>query len=201
MSSTETIRQLAAARRRRRLSQTQVAHFLGTTQSAIARLESAGSDPRIGTIARYAEVVGMELSVTPLSKQPSLARTGAEIGAELAHGDNATALRHVIQFLDDVESLPPELRQEAVRDEPERLPDRRWDALLGGIAEYASLRFGFDTPGWAAAPSRFLRRFWFVIEDVLRRPAPGLAAVAFARTPAPLASRGVFLDADSLASV
>jgi hypothetical protein len=72
---------------------------------------------------------------------------------------------------------------------------------LAGIAEYAGLRFEFATPGWAAAPSRFLHRFWFVIEDVLRRPAPGLAALAFVKAPAPLANRGVFLDADSLVSV
>lgn len=197
----ETISELRSARIRKGIPQTEVALYIGTTQSAVARLEAAQSDPRLGTVQRYAEAVGMRLTVVPMRPGgPSLALTAEGVRAELAADDPDGALRHVIQFLDDLARQAPELRRQAVRDEPERV-NIHWDALLAGIAEYASQRFGFAVPGWAAAPSRFLRNFWFVIEDLLGRPAPGLAAMAFVRSPSALANRGVFLDNDSLVSV
>ncbi|WP_153415349.1 hypothetical protein [Nocardia macrotermitis] len=115
--------------------------------------------------------------------------------------DGGEALRQVIQFLDEVEHMDSTRVRETVHGEPGSTGDRRWDALLAGIAEYVSRRAGLLVPGWTAAPSRFLDRFWFVIEDILGRPAPGLAAAAFVSSPAELAGRGVFLDRSSLASV
>lgn len=57
---------VAAALRERRkeagLSQTEVAQRMGTTQSAVSDLESgAVGDPRLFTVLRYAQAVGLEL--------------------------------------------------------------------------------------------------------------------------------------------
>jgi transcriptional regulator with XRE-family HTH domain len=194
-----TISRLRAARRDRRISQTDIAARVGTTQSAIARLESGQSDPRLDTVRRYATAVGLRLTLA--SNGPTLASTAAAVGDELRRDDLGSALRHVIQFLDDTARLSRDRIRESMRDEPESVGDRRWDALLGGIAEYTALGAGIPVPGWSAAPGRFLGRFWFVIEDLLGRPAPGLAALAFVSSPAPLANRGVFLDRTALISV
>jgi len=43
------------------LTQTQVAAAMGTSQSAVAKLERAESDPRLSTVARYALAVGHDL--------------------------------------------------------------------------------------------------------------------------------------------
>ena len=142
-----------------------------------------------------------QLAAVPAISGPSLSALARDISDSLATRDADDALRHVIQFLDDVSRMEAESRRLAVWEEPEQVGDRRWDALLAGIAEMVSLRYGLAVPGWATAPGRFLRRFWFVIEDILGRPAPGLAAAAFARAPRPLANRGVFIDAGSLVSV
>jgi ribosome-binding protein aMBF1 (putative translation factor) len=48
----------------RRLSQAELAELVGTTQSAIARLESGGRPPRIDTLRRIAEALDCELVVT-----------------------------------------------------------------------------------------------------------------------------------------
>jgi ribosome-binding protein aMBF1 (putative translation factor) len=56
------VRSLAERRRKLGLSQTVVAARMGTSQSALARLEAGESDPRISTIERYAEVLGQELA-------------------------------------------------------------------------------------------------------------------------------------------
>jgi ribosome-binding protein aMBF1 (putative translation factor) len=62
---------LTAERQAARLSQTEVAARMGTSQSAVARLESGEADARASTLERYAAAVGCEInwrlqgSVTP----------------------------------------------------------------------------------------------------------------------------------------
>ena len=56
--------QLQKARARAGLTQDAVAERMGTTRSAISRLESAGKHtPSIATLRRYAEAVGCDLKV------------------------------------------------------------------------------------------------------------------------------------------
>jgi transcriptional regulator with XRE-family HTH domain len=55
--------QLAEQRKARGLSQAELAELTGTTQSAIARLESGGRPPRIDTLLRIAEALDCELVV------------------------------------------------------------------------------------------------------------------------------------------
>ena len=43
------------------LSQTEVAARMGTSQSAVARLEAGEADIRLSTLERYAAAVGMDL--------------------------------------------------------------------------------------------------------------------------------------------
>jgi len=43
------------------LSQTEVAARMGTSQSAVARLEAGEADVRLSTLERYAAAVGMQL--------------------------------------------------------------------------------------------------------------------------------------------
>jgi DNA-binding XRE family transcriptional regulator len=56
--------QMLRARSRAGLTQDAVAEKMGTTKSAISRLESAGKHaPSLATLKRYAEAVGCELQV------------------------------------------------------------------------------------------------------------------------------------------
>jgi len=56
------LRSLADRRRELGLSQTAVAARMGTSQSALARLEGGEADPRITTVQRYALAMGEELA-------------------------------------------------------------------------------------------------------------------------------------------
>ncbi len=58
----QLVRRLADAREQAGLTQTEVARRMGTTQSAIARFEGGDSDPRLSTVERYAQVVGVDLT-------------------------------------------------------------------------------------------------------------------------------------------
>jgi predicted transcriptional regulator len=52
---------LLARRRQLGLSQTEVAARMGTSQSAVARLESGAADLRLSTLQRYASAVGWRI--------------------------------------------------------------------------------------------------------------------------------------------
>ena len=53
--------QLTARRVALGLSQTEVAARMGTSQSAVARIESGANDVRLSTLERYAAAVGWRL--------------------------------------------------------------------------------------------------------------------------------------------
>ena len=53
---------LAAQRHAAGLSQTEVAARMGTSQSAVARLESGGADARASTLERYAAAIGCQIT-------------------------------------------------------------------------------------------------------------------------------------------
>jgi transcriptional regulator with XRE-family HTH domain len=55
--------QVAEQRRAHGLSQKELAELTGTTQSAIARLESGGRPPRIDTLLGIAEALDCDLTV------------------------------------------------------------------------------------------------------------------------------------------
>ncbi len=80
------------------LTQTQVAARMGTSQSAVARVESGGSDVRLSTVERYAAAVGHVV-------QWSLDDAGSA-----ASGRTATARKH-----QDADSGHPGRRQAGTR--------------------------------------------------------------------------------------
>jgi predicted transcriptional regulator len=53
--------ELVAGRHQLGLSQTEVAARMGTSQSAVARLESGDADVRLSSLERYAAALGAEL--------------------------------------------------------------------------------------------------------------------------------------------
>ena len=69
--------ELAEQRKSARLSQTEVAARMGTSQSAVARLESGDADVRASTLERYAAAIGSEITWRPQGR-PDGDVTGGE---------------------------------------------------------------------------------------------------------------------------
>ena len=68
------LRQLLDARKQAGLTQEEVALRMGTTRSAISRLEAARKHlPALTTLRRYAEVLGcdVEINLVPRANQPA----------------------------------------------------------------------------------------------------------------------------------
>ena len=62
--------QVADRRKERGLSQADLAELVGTTQSAIARLERGGRPPRIDTLLRIANALDADLHIELLDREP-----------------------------------------------------------------------------------------------------------------------------------
>lgn len=56
------LKSLGERRQKLGISQTLVAAKMGTSQSALARIESGDVDPRLSTVERYANALGEELA-------------------------------------------------------------------------------------------------------------------------------------------
>ena len=60
----ELVRELLAARAKAGLTQEQVAESMGTTKSAVSRLEAVGRlSPSVSTLKKYARAVGCEVEI------------------------------------------------------------------------------------------------------------------------------------------
>ena len=71
------VEELAGQRKSARLSQTEVAARMGTSQSAVARLESGDADVRASTLERYAAAIGSQITWRPQGR-PDGDMTGGE---------------------------------------------------------------------------------------------------------------------------
>lgn len=67
----EVIAELSARRRESGLSQTEVAARMGTSQSAVARLESGDGDVRASTLDRYAAAIGHRINMEVQGMAPN----------------------------------------------------------------------------------------------------------------------------------
>lgn len=125
----------------------------------------------------------------------TLPRVAAGVRTASSGGDKDTALRWVIQFVDEFRTASAEARAAAVKDEPPSTGSLEWDSLIGGLVEWLSREYGLVTPAWSAAPGRFLDHWWFLPDKA------SLRAIVFAETPAALANRGVFVSRTAFESV
>ena len=67
---------LTSQRRSAGLSQTEVAARMGTSQSAVARLETGDADVRVSTLERYAAAIGSQLAWQAQAGQAELGQPG-----------------------------------------------------------------------------------------------------------------------------
>jgi predicted transcriptional regulator len=67
----EVIASLVQERHRLGLSQTEVGARMGTSQSAVARLEAGDGDLRVSTLQRYAAAVGRDVRFRLVRGDPS----------------------------------------------------------------------------------------------------------------------------------
>src|SRR5215470_19623179 len=75
--------ELADQRRSAGLSQTEVAARMGTSQSAVARLEAGDADVRASTLERYAAAIGSQITWQLGGRPPERAAGHVVLGLDL----------------------------------------------------------------------------------------------------------------------
>ena len=98
----QLVKRLLGYREAAGLTQRNVADAMGTTQSAVSTFETASNDPRISTILRYANAVGVRLaceisraSTTSRGQKFTSPPTGGSISIPLVHSRTTVASRNV----------------------------------------------------------------------------------------------------------
>jgi transcriptional regulator with XRE-family HTH domain len=95
---------LASARRLAGISQAELAAKVGTSQSAIARLEQGGGNPTLDSIARVAFALGFEvkLSIQPIeAADPVIALYMRDVDRTLLRENRRRTVDERIRALDD----------------------------------------------------------------------------------------------------
>lgn len=87
----QLVRELLGARMRAGLTQAEVAESMGTTKSAVSRLEATGThSPSVTTLKKYARAVGCDVEIRLV---PATRRSSAFSGRSKAAGSRPAASR------------------------------------------------------------------------------------------------------------
>jgi len=121
-----------------------------------------------------------------------LARLAEKIRDAIMSGDEKTAWRWVIGFLDDFRGSSPQGSVFLVSEPPAIIGDARYDATLAALAEHLCTEAGLPIPSWTWEDARMAKPWWF--------PAglPGFEAMALRDSPIAFKRHGVFLTERAL---
>lgn len=103
-------------------------------------------------------------------------------------------LKLVFEFFRGVGDADADLGQ-LIAQEPPRVGDARFDAILAASAEYVAYHHDLPVPEWAVDDSRTLDFGWFIPEYQQAR------RWAMAYSPAAFKARGIYIEERDLANV
>ena len=117
--------------------------------------------------------------------------TMAELAGHLSRQDDEkTKWKHVWEFLEEYRWEPIENRAELLIEVPSSTGDRRWDALLGALAEHLAAQLDLAPPEWSR--SQVLTTPWFPSS------LPSKRTEALVWAPAAFRKHGVYLSSHDL---
>lgn len=125
-------------------------------------------------------------------KEPTIDDVAEVINQCLVDGDENSAIRIALRFVERFDASTWEVRKLMIQAEPRSTANARFDALLASVVEYSCAVRQFPAPKWVESPTRFLEEFWFV------SGIGGLEADAFVASPISFARRGVFVNSGAL---
>lgn len=168
----------------------------GVATSTIHRIEKGEMQPTVDTLERIAEAAGtrvhLDTRVDYAASLVGLARSAQDaIRADRPDDVVRMAAEFRTRFFDQ----DPVTQRRMIAAEPPPTGDARWDAFLGGLAEWLAVQVGLDTPSWTSKAARFLDRGWWTSS------IKGLEAWVYAGTPVSFQTRGVYVHRESLTNL
>ena len=117
--------------------------------------------------------------------------TMAELAGHLfRQDDEKIKWKHLWEFLEEYRWEPVGNRAELLVEVPSSTGDRRWDALLGALAEHLAAQLDLAPPEWSR--SRVLATPWFPSS------LPSKRTEALVWAPAAFRKHGVYLSSHDL---
>ncbi|HEY9476737.1 MAG TPA: helix-turn-helix domain-containing protein [Mycobacteriales bacterium] len=178
------------------LSVRALADAAGMAASTVHRIEKGQLHPTTDTLTRLLEAAGTRLRVEPyVDYAASIVGLALSIRGDIVQGDYAWPIRKAAELGHRFGNAPAEVRHRMIAGEPPPTGDARWDAFLGGLAEWLAVRADFPVPAWARNESRYLRRGWWI------SPMASMRAWEYAGSPMSFKIRGIYIHRDSLTNV
>jgi hypothetical protein len=107
----------------------------------------------------------------------------------LMAAEPAAAFREVVQFVDDLTAVDPEVGCDAVEEEPSTTGDLRWDALIAAAVDWVSSARDWPGPAWTSGARWKLDAPGWVVS-----PYEQLHPLIREQTPEEFARHGVYVD-------
>jgi transcriptional regulator with XRE-family HTH domain len=178
------------------LSLRALADAAGVATSTVHRIERGDLNPTVELLERIVEAAGTRLVMaTEPDSARSLVGFALALRGDLAADDHTTPVRRAAEFAARYETADTETRHRMVAADPPSTGDERWDAFIGALTEWLTVRHGLPTPAWSRRPERYLDYGWWVT------PMASLHAWEYAGSPASFKTRGVYLHRESLTNV
>ena len=192
---------LRSSRLRLGITQGRTADLLGTRQSNVSAYEQGALLPGTDVAGRIRALANLATdSAYPRTSIGTLPAHAACLRKDLKAGRGPEVLiRRIIQASDDFASLTDTADRNLFLTRPATTGDRRYDALLAGLAVHLCRQAGLErTPDWTREPDRYLSRIWWfgAAEDI-----PALRARVLQESPSSMRARGVMFSARELESV
>lgn len=190
MSSAGT---LQAARSAAGIPQRVAARRAGTSQSAIAMIESSTREPGYDLLDRALRACRHRLVALP-TVRPDVVSTAERMRRLIAEGRRDAVLRTFLDYADSLALESPATRVALAVARPMPTGEAAWDAALAAVTEYRLARAGLPVPEWVNDADRVLAQPTAPSLDVAPGSSEGRQAIEFSR-------RNVLLDERVLASV
>lgn len=185
------VTQIAALRRRNRISGTRVASLAGTSASNIYAIENGRRDPSASTLERIAGAAGIRLLAFPSEGASFVSDTAEVLRHRVDVGDNRGAYRQLIQISDDLVRTSPWTASLLSYPAPPTVA-LGWEAAIAGIVEWRLGEKGLPAPDWTRTYGRELRDRW--------EPFPSPYEPQPAEVPEALRRRNVWIERAELES-
>jgi hypothetical protein len=125
--------------------------------------------------------------------QPLTLQRLAEHLAAREAGTDELRWRLVAEFFEEFQNEPESTRGELIKADPDTTADKRFDVLLGAIAEHLAYHHNLPVPKWAITEDRlWMGTAWFP------NNLPSARVWALAHSPAAFRRRGIFIHPDDL---
>ncbi len=127
----------------------------------------------------------LNANVTVGIAPPRISQIAEAMRVELAAGDEAMALRLMLDGVNRIPTTPTDALDQML-DEPATIGDQRWDTLLAACVQYYCRRIGIRAPAWSRKEP--LESWWWPAREHAR------AAMTMQRTPIDFKRLGIWFS-------